>query len=133
MIPDRFQYFLDDSGNFENLVKIWSRNPPNYYQNASNNTRKIMESSWKNIILSIWDTNIFENFQNLYVLGTMCFDFVWICFRCVCDFYVLFYYIFWKYFYEDEELKMIHFPLLNSTQTWIWISFLSKNMKWKSP
>ena len=43
-------YFLDDSGNFENFVKIWSRNPPDYHQNASKNTRKIMESSWKNII-----------------------------------------------------------------------------------
>ena len=43
-------YFLDDSGNFENFVKIWTRIPPNYYQNASKNTRKIMESSWKNII-----------------------------------------------------------------------------------
>jgi hypothetical protein len=33
-------YFLDDSGNFENFVKIWTRSPPNYYQNASKNTRK---------------------------------------------------------------------------------------------
>ena len=44
------QYFLDDSGNFENFVKIWPPTPPNYYQNASKNTRKIMESSWKHII-----------------------------------------------------------------------------------
>ena len=43
-------YFLDDSGNFENFVKIWPPTPPNYYQNASKNTRKMMESSWKNII-----------------------------------------------------------------------------------
>ena len=34
------QYFLDDFGNFENLVKIWTRRPPNYYQNASTNTKK---------------------------------------------------------------------------------------------
>ena len=26
---------------------------------------------------------------------------------------------------------MIHFPLLNSTPTWIWISYLSKNMEYK--
>ena len=43
-------YFLDDSGNFENFVKIWSRRPPDYHQNASTNTRKIMESSRKHII-----------------------------------------------------------------------------------
>ena len=37
------QYFLTDFGNFENLVKLWTRELPNYYQNASNATRKI----WK--------------------------------------------------------------------------------------
>ena len=40
MIPDRFRYFLDDFWNSEHLVKIWTRRPPNYYQNASQNTRK---------------------------------------------------------------------------------------------
>ena len=35
MIPDGVQYFLDDFGNFEHFVKIWSRILPNYYQNAS--------------------------------------------------------------------------------------------------
>ena len=49
MIPDRFQDFLDDFGNFENLVKTWTHRPPNYYQNASTNTRKIIESFWKHI------------------------------------------------------------------------------------
>ena len=43
MIPDRLQYFLDDFWNFENFVNIWTRNPPNYYQHALNNTRKV----WK--------------------------------------------------------------------------------------
>ena len=37
------QYFLDDFWNFEHFVNIWTRRPPNYYQNASNNTRNI----WK--------------------------------------------------------------------------------------
>ena len=50
MIPDRFQYFLDDFGNFENSVKIWTRRPPNCYQNVSKNTRTIMDPSWKNIM-----------------------------------------------------------------------------------
>ena len=57
-------YFLDDSGNFENFVKIWSRRPPNYHQNASKNTRKIMESSWKNIIYVNLGHQKFRNFLN---------------------------------------------------------------------
>ena len=40
MIPDRFQYFLDDFWNFENVVKIWTRKPPNNYQQGFKNTRK---------------------------------------------------------------------------------------------
>ena len=58
-------YFLDDSGNFENFVKIWPPTPPNYHQNTSKHTRKIMESSLKNIIfwyLSIWNFEIFRIF-----------------------------------------------------------------------
>ena len=39
--------------------------------------------------------------------------------------WIVFVYIF-EYFYEDEELETIHFSLLNSTPTWIWISFLSQ-------
>ena len=35
------------------------------------------------------------------------------------------------FFCGDEDWQMIHFPLLNSTQGWIWISYLSKNMKYK--
>ena len=57
-------YFLDDSGNFENFVKIWTRRPPNYYQNASKNTRKIMESSWKNIIYVNLGLTKFRKFLN---------------------------------------------------------------------
>ena len=38
--PRTLQYFLDDFGNFEKFVKIWTRIPPNYYQHASKKTRK---------------------------------------------------------------------------------------------
>ena len=58
-IIDSYLNFLE----FENFVKIWTRRPPNYHQNASKNTRKIMESSWKNIILSIWDSQNFEQIE----------------------------------------------------------------------
>ena len=49
MIPDRLQFFLNDFWNFEKLVKICARGPPNYYQNAFNNARN-MGTSWKHII-----------------------------------------------------------------------------------
>ena len=35
--------FLNDFGNFEHLVKIWTRRPPNFYQNVS----KIQELLWE--------------------------------------------------------------------------------------
>ena len=37
---DLLQYCLDDLGNFEHFVKIWTRNLPNYYQNCLKHTRK---------------------------------------------------------------------------------------------
>ena len=43
--PDILQYFLDDFGNFEIFVKIWTRSPPNYLQI----TLKLQEKYW-NII-----------------------------------------------------------------------------------
>ena len=61
--PVIFQYFLNDLGNLDNLVKNWTRGPPSYYQNASNATRKSMESSWENIILSIWDSHFVDVFE----------------------------------------------------------------------
>ena len=38
--PDIFQYFLDDFWDFDIFDKIWTRRPPNDYQNTSENTRK---------------------------------------------------------------------------------------------
>ena len=43
MFPDQSQYFLDNLWDFETFVNIWTRRRPNYYQNTSNNTRKIWE------------------------------------------------------------------------------------------
>ena len=123
-------YFLDDSRNFENFVKIWSRRPPDYHQNALKNTRKIMESSWKHIICVNMGHQQFRKFSKsvcpryhfFFDFGRFHFRFFVHCFLCFFE------YIFWTWFYEDEELETIHFSLLNSTPTWIWISFLSKNM-----
>ena len=90
-------YFLDDSGNFENFVKIWPPTPPNYYQNASKHTRKIMESSWKHIIFVKLGHQNFRKNRNLYVLGTRfvsCFFVLCLMlFRCRSEFLV----VFWVY------------------------------------
>ena len=43
MIPDRLGYFLNDFWNSENLVKIWTLGVRIYYQNTSQNTRKVWE------------------------------------------------------------------------------------------
>ena len=53
--PDLLQYFLDDFGNFENFVKIWTRGPPNYYEYASKNARRIRNHPGNILCLSIWD------------------------------------------------------------------------------
>ena len=39
MIPDGFQYFLDDLWNFQNFSQIWTRGPRIHHQNASKNAR----------------------------------------------------------------------------------------------
>ena len=72
MVPDRLQYLLDDFWNFKNLVKILTRGPPNYDQNAL----KIQETIWEHL-----GNIIFVN------LGINNFD----CFDCVgCPVYTFF-------------------------------------------
>ena len=82
MIPDRFHYFLDDFWNFENLGNIWTRSPPNYYQNASTNTRKIWEHPGNILSVQIWDSFVFGKFSKMYVIENMfCFwDFEYLIF-----------------------------------------------------
>ena len=68
MIPDRLGYFLDDFGNFENLVKNWTRRPTNYYRNASQ-IQENMGTSWTNIIVVNLGLKKLK-FSKMYVLGT---------------------------------------------------------------
>ena len=70
MLPDRLQYFFNDFWNFENFVKNWTRSAPNYYQNATKDTRKIWEHPGNILFVSIcgW---FFDFFRKMYVLGTM--------------------------------------------------------------
>ena len=91
MLPDRLQYFLDDVWNFENVVKIWARIPPNYYKNASKTQEKLWGHLGKILSLYICDSNNIVNFENMEV---MCTVFV-CCLICVSHFYIL--------FSEDED------------------------------
>ena len=95
--------------------------------------QKMQEKIWNppgTYFLSMWISK-FRTFSKsvcpMYQIFSMFVRCVFVVFsNCFSHFLVVFEYIFWKYFYEDEELKMIHFSLLNSTPTWIWISFMSK-------
>ena len=75
MIPDRLGYILNDFGNFQNLIKIWTRRPPNYYQNAStiqDNLGNILETYY------LCQYGIQQNpktIKKLCVLSTICFSF----------------------------------------------------------
>ena len=63
-VPGHFGILFGWFRELRKFCQIWSRRPPNYYQNASTNTRKIMESSWKNIIyVNLWHQKI-RNFLN---------------------------------------------------------------------
>ena len=126
-IPDRFHYFLDDFWNFQNFVKIWTRNPPNYCQFTLKNTRKIWEHPWKIWIWEIWES------ENLKISGSPVYRTSRF-FSNELSFFLLFLILeydnimkWWKF--EDEEFLEIHFPGGISWKAWIWISFRSKTMK----
>ena len=53
--PDLFQYFFDDFGNFDNLGKIWTRRPPDYYQNCSK-IQETTESFFNIYYFHIWES-----------------------------------------------------------------------------
>ena len=59
MIPDGFQYCLDDFWNFQNVHQIWTRAPRIYdfcyTKNTSKNIGKYMGTSLKHIIVTDMD------------------------------------------------------------------------------
>ena len=121
------QYFLKDLWNFENSVNILTRIPPNYYQNISKNKRNIWTHPY-NILFFISENLKFENVRN-----------VWKVYAPFFRVYISrsYYFVFKKWVYISEIIlwrwgsEMINFPLIKSTKAWRWISYLSKNMKWK--
>ena len=90
--------------------------------------QRILESIWEHLgkilLLHIWESKLSKKTILRKANPPFVFEIIF------CIFFV---YIFPKWFCGDEERTMIHFPLLNSTQTWIWIAHLSKNMNSKSP
>ena len=56
--------------------KIWSKSGPGDLRIITKMLQELQEKLWhhpgKILVLSIWDIKFFENFRNLYVLGTMC-------------------------------------------------------------
>ena len=71
MIPDRFQYFLDDFGNFENKL---SKSGPVDLLTITKIAKKIQENYGiilETYYLCQYGTQQIENFRKMYVLGTM--------------------------------------------------------------
>ena len=62
MIPDGFQYFLDDFWNFQNVHQIWTLTPRIYHQNTKKYIRKFMGTSFKNIICAYLEFKKVVNF-----------------------------------------------------------------------
>ena len=90
-------------------------------------TKEIMESSWKHIIYVNMGLNKNRFFRTDVCPRYHAFLFVFCTFCFLCNFE----YILLKYLCGGEDWKMINFPLMKCTKAWIWISYLSKNMKWK--
>ena len=58
MIPDRLQYFLDDSWNFQKINQIWTLGPRSYHK-ISSKIQENMGSSWNILFpyLRIWNSD----------------------------------------------------------------------------
>ena len=135
--PNTFWMILGTSKISLNLGPIighfWARGPRiygfSYTKNTSKNIRKYMGTSWKNIIFPCLTNKIFENFRKAnppffwihFLIYIFCIYFVYIL-------YIFFEYVCSKYFYEDDERAIIIFPLISKRKSWMWISFVSKNM-----
>ena len=92
--------------------------------------QKIQEKSWNhfyNILFSISKYLKIWKFSNFWKANPPLFR------KLILNFQNMFWILPKNIFCGDEDWKMLHFPLLNSTQSWIWISFLSKSMNRMSP
>ena len=126
MFLDRLQYFLDDFWNFEKSLnrdpingQIWTRGHRiygfHYTKNNSNNIRMYIWTSWKICFISehltFWNFEISESLRHHF----------FVCF---------FGYIISICFSEDEDRQMMAICWINSRKAWMWLAYLSKNIKW---
>ena len=78
----------------------------------------IQEQLWNHpgniLFMSIWDSKI-KKFEKVCPMYHVCF--VLKCWVPKCLQYM---------FFEDEDRKMLHFPFIESSTSWILISYLSK-------
>ena len=81
-----------------------------------------MGTSWTYILFVNMGLNLWK-MENMYVLGNMLFvwDFEYLLFSSISFLIIC---------YEDEDRNMMTIAFIKSTQAWIWIAYLSKNMKW---
>ena len=119
MIPDGFQYFLDDFWNLQKIHQIWTRAHRTYHKNASKNTRH-MDTSLQNIIFHISTFRKSKIPKNARPYRTS---------KCVCVLLFLqnkFRYVFLIIFCEDEDRENMKLGLIKFTKSWICMSYLSK-------
>ena len=107
MIPDRLQYILDDFWNFEKFVKIWTRRPPTYYQNAPKHTRKLWEHPGKDYLCKYGTQKIAKL---LRCCESYMYRFVFVFLFLVSHLYIV--------FYEDEDRENIKIGLIKSRKAW---------------
>ena len=90
---------------------------PKFFKRFKKNLRTLCKHI---IFVNMWIT-IFENV--LKALSTVLFFVRFFIYKIISHFYII--------FCEDEDRKMMPTPIIKSRKAWIWISYLSQNMKWK--
>ena len=117
------QYVLDDFGNFENLVKIWTCGPPNYYQNCS----KRVQEKYGNILENVKFVNmgLKLNKNRTCVYPRYHFLFLKNRVHIVYKIFSILIYILHKVLLRRWGSEMIS-SIKTFTKAWICIAYLSK-------
>ena len=90
----------------------WTRRPPNYYQNASKNTRKLWEHPGKILFVSIQTSQIFENVR-----------------KNVCPRYQLLFRLFFDFTRFFVKMKLYLKPNFTEMRIGKWLIFHTKQDK----
>ena len=110
--------------------KIWSKSGPGTLLTITKILQKNTRNIWNHlgqILFIIYNktswTNVRENVCPRYHMFR--------CFRFRFEIFVFFWVHILKIFLWRWGSKMTNLPLMKFTKAWEWISYLSKNMKWK--